>query len=224
MSARSPLRLVLVMLAVLALNAGAAHAERAHVNGQLIVHFKGASSPNARVATHARAGAVVADRIPAIGVEVVRAADARAALARYNADPAVELAELDVLARALHDDCFANELCLVPSEPSFSLQWGLQNDSSTIQPADTAADTTPTSTPRMPGDTRRGAPRRGSGSSTRGSTSTTRTSQGRWWPATTRRRAGRSTTSTGTEPRWRASRHRSRTTRSEAPASASPRR
>ena len=139
MSAPIPLQVVLVMLAVLALGAGAAHAERGHVEGQQIVHFKEGSSPNARAATHARAGGVLAERIRTIGVEVVRVANERSALARYNAEPAVELAELDVVARALHDDCSANELCLAPSEPSFPLQWGLQNDSSTIQPADTTA-------------------------------------------------------------------------------------
>ncbi len=138
MSARSQLEVVVVLLSVLAFSSGSAHAERPHVSGQLIVHFDEGASSDAREAAHARARGAVAERIPALGVELVRVADERAALASYNADRSVRLAELDIVARALHDDCSpANDLCLLPSDPSFSLQWGLQNDASTIQPAAT---------------------------------------------------------------------------------------
>lgn len=139
MCAPSPLQIVVVMFAVLMLGSGVAHADPAHVEGQLIVHFDEGANRAVRDAVHRRARGAVAERISAIGAEVVRVADERAALARYNADPAVRLAELDVVARALHDDCSAaNQLCLVPSDPSFALQWGLQNDASTVQPAATS--------------------------------------------------------------------------------------
>lgn len=138
-SARGPLQLAVVMCAVLVSGSGIAHADPAHVDGQLIVHFDDDANRAVRDAVHRRARGAVAERIPAIGAEVVRVADERAALARYNADPAVRLAELDVVARALHDDCSAaNELCWLPSDPSFALQWGLQNDVSTVQPAATS--------------------------------------------------------------------------------------
>jgi thermitase len=119
----------------------AAVPEPAHVPDQLIVTFHASATAGSRAAVHRRAAATVIDRIPGIHADVVKVGDERAGLAAYAAEPSVRFAELDVLARALHDDCVletgTNPDCLLPNDPQFPLQWGLQNDSATTQPPDT---------------------------------------------------------------------------------------
>lgn len=126
----------------LAAAAPAALAAPPHVPGQLIVSFSEQSDAGERAAAHRKAGGTVIERISAIDAHVVRVDDERAALSSYRGDRAVRFAELDFVARPLHDECTLatgpNPDCLQVDDPSFSLQYGLQNDSSTIQPPSTA--------------------------------------------------------------------------------------
>jgi thermitase len=60
---------------------------------------------------------------------------ARRALLRM---PRVTRVERDAVALPAHADCSGNPNCLVPDDPLFHRQWGLQNDSATTQPDGTA--------------------------------------------------------------------------------------
>ncbi len=102
--------------------------------------FEPGAGAGERAAAHRRAGSSVEDRVAAINADVVHvgAGNEAAALRRYRAEASVRVAERDVLRTALTDDCPAGSTnCLVPSDPDFRREWGLQNDASTIQPDST---------------------------------------------------------------------------------------
>ena len=108
---------------------------------QLIVEFEAGAGRMERARAHQVADAVVVDRIVALRVEVVRVADAEAALDRYRRSDTVRGVEVDTPAWALHDDCTTDSTsCLVPNDPYRLSQWGVQNDYFTLQPSGTIAD------------------------------------------------------------------------------------
>ncbi len=95
--------------------------EEAWVPGEVLVRFReGVGRTRAR-ALHAALGARVLRRIPLLRVDVVRLPDGMsvpAAISRYVADPAVEVAEPNFRLHLLQ---------AVPNDPLFPDQWGLHN-------------------------------------------------------------------------------------------------
>jgi len=133
---RWPLKAAVLLTAVALLSPSSAAGAAQTVPGQLIVTFAPDAGPSERAQAHARTGATVIDRIPQIDAEVVRvAAGENIALQRYRRDASVITAERDAIVNALGDDCAAGSTnCFTPSDTFYDYEWGLQNDSFTIQP------------------------------------------------------------------------------------------
>lgn len=108
---------IVVAFLLVFIPAGSAAAET--VPGQILVGFSGPGHSTA----HRAADAAVIDEIPALEIDVVRVPPGRedAALRAYRSRPEVRFAERD-------------EVVSVADDPSFSRQWYLENDGSTIQP------------------------------------------------------------------------------------------
>ena len=124
----------MLLAAVLALMApGTAAAERA-VEGRLLVTWDGGvGKPDRARARAAVAGERLVRTDRALGLQVLRVAPGQAAAVarRLRAERGVRTVERDVLRTPSHVDCQGNPVCVLPGDPLFGAQWGLQNDGGT---------------------------------------------------------------------------------------------
>jgi subtilisin family serine protease len=91
-----------------------------HVPGQVVVGFRPTSSVLDRALVHASVDAVVLDRIPRLGIELVTSRGGEpieALMQRYSANPFVRFAEPNYLMGVK----------VAPNDPSYSAQWSLNN-------------------------------------------------------------------------------------------------
>jgi subtilisin family serine protease len=104
-----------------------------HVPGEVMVTFR-AGAPRLAVArAHARVGARVAMRMRAFDMEVVRlpsGLSVRAAVQRYERDPAVRFAEPN----------YVRYPSVIPSDPVFPDLWGLENTGQTHSVSEGGSD------------------------------------------------------------------------------------
>jgi thermitase len=104
--------------------------------GLLLVTYRRHVSSHTRELIDGRAGASVRRTISALRAETVAIEPdrLRAAAAVYASNPDVSRVERDPIATLAHGSCVGNPACVVPNDPLFRRQWGLQNDESTMQP------------------------------------------------------------------------------------------
>ena len=99
---------------------GSSLSDALYVPDRIVVKFKEGLSPASLVQVHAQLNAVVEKEIPQLGVQVLRVptGEVEVKIAAYKADPRVEYAEPDYIARPAHE----------PNDPSYGdgTQWGLQ--------------------------------------------------------------------------------------------------